>query len=228
MAKKLKSWLFRDAAAVKKEFHEHLMIVWDLSPSIQGKLLRHLPGIVQARIERETAILQQAAVKSVGGDAEKVLKAISLMRFFAAQWDPFRDSAAEVLEDIKNLGLLPKDSKKKESANKFLQKYFAFLEEDAQRRRKKVFAGSTLPSLQGFDAVIDHRVVVESDFDWQKDDPAKYKPSCSTTVPVIIVRIKRDEGDPLIFQCEPEDLEMLVRQFQATLKEYQKSKSLLK
>jgi len=228
MAKKPQSRLFQDGASLSKDFHEHISFLWDLPRSKQAKLQKHLPKIVQASIEREFMILQQEAVNDIGGDATKVLKAISVLRFFASQWDPFRDSADEVFKDIERLDLLPEDSNKKEAAKNFLTKYLSFLEKDSKRRRKLSFAVRALPTLIGISAVIDYRVVVDSDFDWQKDSPDKYLPSCQTMVPVIIVRIKRDEGDSLIFQCEPEDLEMLMRQFQATLKEYHKSKSLVK
>ncbi len=228
MAKKLQSRLFRNAATLKEKFYEHLSVVWDLSPTKQTKLLKHLPKIVQSSTMQEREILEQDAVKAVGGDARKASQAINVLEYLAAQWNPFSDSVNDVLKDVQKLDLFPEDATKKDAAENFLRKYFKFLEEDSGRRKKQGFAGGTLPSLRGVDAIIDYRVVVDSDFDWQKDNPTKYQPSCSTTVPVIIVRITRDEGDPLIFQCEPEELEMLVRQFQATLKEYQKSKNLLK
>ncbi len=228
MAKKLRSRLFRDAASLKKEFYEHLSNLWDLSPTRQASLLKHLPKIVQASVARERMVLEQNAVKAVGGDTTKALQAINLLKFFAAQWDPFRDSLDDVLRDVENLGLFPEDQTKRSAAEEFLGKYFKFLGEDSARQKKMAFAVSTLPCLRGASAVIDYRVVVDSDFDWQKDDPSKYQPSCSTTVPIIIVRIRRDEGDPLIFQCEPEEMQMLIRQFQATLKELEKSRSLLK
>jgi len=228
MAKKLQSKLFRNAATLEEKFYEHLSALWDLSPTKQTKLLKHLPKIVQSSTAQERQILEQDAVKALGGDATKASQTIRVLEFFAAQWNPFRDSVNDVLKDVQKLGLFPDDATKRNAAENFLRKYFKFLEEDSGRRKKKVFAGGTLPSLRSVDAIIDYRVVVDSNFDWQKDNPAKYQPSCSTTVPVIIVRITRDEGDPLIFQCEPEEIEMLIRQFQATLKEYQKSKNLLK
>jgi len=228
MATKLQSRLFREAASLKKEFFEHLSVVWNLSPPKQAKLLKHLPKIVQSSTTREEHISEEKAVKAVGGDAMKASQAVNVLGYIAAQWDPFRDSVDDVLKDVQELGLFPDDATKKDAAEDFLRKYFTFLEEDSGRRKKRAFASGTLPSLRSVEAIIDYRVVVDSEFDWQKDNPAKYQPSCSTTVPVIIVRITRDEGDSLIFQCKPEELEMLVRQFQATLKEYQKSKNLLK
>lgn len=228
MAKKLKSRLFRDAASLKKEFHEHLSVVWDMSPAKQAKLLKHLPKILQTTVSSERAFFEQDAVKSIGGDATKALQAIKVLRFFAQEWNPFRDSLDDVFKDIKELSLIPKDRTKRDAAEEFLRKYLKFLEEDSGRRMKTSFAASMLPNLRNVTSVIDYRVVVESRFDWQKDNPDKYQVSCSTMVPVIIVRISRDEGDPLIFQCEPDELEMLVRSLKSTLKEYKKSKDLLK
>ena len=228
MAKKLHSRLFREAATLKKEFFDHLSNVWNLPPPKYTILLQHLPRIIQAVTSQERQVQVQEAVEALDGDAQKAIQAINVLQYFAAQWNPFHDSVEGVLKDVHKLDLFPKELVKKKSAEDFFKKYFEFLEKDSARRRKLEFASRALPCLKAVSCVIDYRVVVESVFDWQKDNPVKYKPSCVATVPVFIVCIKRDEGDPIIFQCEPEDMEMLIREFQATLKEYETSKKLLK
>ena len=147
MAKKLQSELFRSAATLKKQFYDHLSIVWDLSPTKQATLLKHLPKIVQATVTMEREILQQAAVKALAGDPTKASKAISVLGYFAAQWNPFRDSVNAVLKDVQNLGLFPDDAKRNAAATRFLRKYFKFLEEGKTLLRKNAIRNAFHPLL---------------------------------------------------------------------------------
>ena len=123
--------------------------------------------------------------------------------------------------------LLPEDADKKSQALEFLKNYFAFLEKDSHRRREIAFAQRILPTLQDVETVIDYRVVVESFFDWNMDDPAKYKPVCKSVVPVVIIEIERHDEETVVLQCEESDVEMIIRKLQATLRELKASKNII-
>lgn len=219
MHERVRSRLFHSAGTFVKEFNEHLAIVWGYTPEQRKVILKHLPALVSAVTEREQMVARERFVAEVGGDPQKAVKALQVVNAIANIWSPFRDTAAVALEDIQGLDVLPTNPKQRKDAISFCKSLFEFLSKDSDRRLRRAAAGAALRNLINLYATIDCRLVVDSEFDWRSDDPAKYKPSCRGTVPVAILSLKLDEGDLITFQCDRSDLEMLVRRLQATIKE---------
>lgn len=219
MPKKVRSQLFHAAASMSEKFGEHMAIIWELPPEKQAILLESVPAVLMAETERGQMVAREAAVKRIGGDSQKAMEAIQALHFIGLSWSPVRDDVRTVLSDIEALHVLPKEAGSKAKARTFLKKYLEFLKRDSQRRLYRTFAARLLKNLKGMEAVIDHRVIIKSEFDWKGDDPRSYQPVGAGTVPVALIRINLDEGDPIVFQCEQKELEMMDRLLQATIKE---------
>jgi hypothetical protein len=134
-------------------------------------------------------------------------------------WDSQADTAKMALRDIAVLHVLPDDIGQRKKAMGFCRGLFKLLETDSTRRLTTGTAGAILPNLKGCQTAVDLRKVIKTAFDWRSDSPNTYRPQVIATVPVALLCIKLDDGDPIVFQCEKEELGMLIRKLQATLKE---------
>lgn len=228
MPKKVRSEIFHAAASMSEHFKKHLNVVWTYPRARKEALLAAMPAVVQAITERDEWSAREQAVKSLGGDTNEALQAVEVLKYIGKKWHPLRDLPSVAIQDFLDLDLVPKEPKQKSEARWFLLEFFNFLQEDSVRRTDVTFARSLLPSLVGVSAVVDHRAVIESEFDWRNDDPDKYRSVANRTVPVIILRITRDEGDPIVLQCSSDEVEMLLRQLQAVLKDVAASSRLLR
>ncbi len=228
MHKKVRSEIFHLAATMSTEFQKHLDLVWGFSQKKKRILLDTLPAILQAKTEREQWIARESAVKKLGGDSASSLKAIEVLNYIGTKWHPLRDLPEVALRDFRELGILPKEPEPRKAAVGFLRSYFEFLRRDSARRTDNGFKNMILPSLLGVYTTIDYRAVVESEFDWRQDDPRKYQPRSNRTVPVVLLKFKFDEGEPIIFQCDVDDIQMIIRQLQAILKDETVTRRLVK
>jgi hypothetical protein len=228
MAEKVRSEIYNSLTGMKKEFHDHLDIAWALSSDQRNILLESLPTLIRARTERERLVARQITAEKIGGSELDTLKAIDVMHFIGSTWNPIRDNVESVMEDFEDLGLLPTETQLKSEAVQFLQSYFEFLQRDSKRVLDKATSRGYLPSINRIDVAIDLRSVVESEFDWINDNPDDYSPIINRAVPVAILKIIRTEGDPVLLQSNKDDLETIIRQLQAALKEIDASKNLLK
>jgi hypothetical protein len=219
MPEKIRSELFHKAGDFRKEFGEHLKIVWDYPTTKQKVILKHLLGMLGAITEREAMVARERFVMEIDGDPQDAVKAMQVIQTIAALWSPIRDTAEVALEDIQGLHVLPTDAASRKRAVDFCSALFKLLEKDGDRRLRRATAGKALKNLKSLESTIDCRLIIDSEFDWRDDDPADYKPSCRGTVPVAILTLGLHGEDPIVFQCDGDDLEMLVRQLQATKKE---------
>jgi len=225
----IRSNLFQKAAGFEKTFEEHLNALWDMPKEKQKIILRRMPQVIQAETSGERYEAQDALAKEVGGDSKKVLQAVSVLSYIASQWDPFLDNPQGVMRDIKILKVLPKEKKKKDRAERFLKDFLNFLEKDNRRRIKDSSATAVVPILTGVSTAVDFRAVVESYFSWRVDTPETYNPQCKSLMPIVLVEIRTTKREnPFFFQCEPDELEMLIRRLQATVKEAKKSQKLIR
>jgi hypothetical protein len=219
MNKDVRSQLFHSMAGLSKEFFEHLHILWGLPKNQSNVLIKNMPEIIRAKTERELRLARQKAIEEIGGSEDDILKVINVLHFIASNWDPIRDQPDSLVQDFDDLHLLPTDADVRENAVSFLHDYFKFLESDNARKLDLVHKNLLLPSLVRVDTVVDCRAIVESDFDWAYDDPKEYQPKINRTIPVALLKIALDQGDPVIFQCDKNDLDMIVRKLEALKKE---------
>ena len=169
--------------------------------------------------EREQRLHRENIVGLLGVDAQKSLQAIEALSYIYSIWDPRGDTVKVAMEDIEVLHVLPDNDKQRKIARSFFRQLFTFLEKDSNRRLRNQTARALLPSLSSCSTQIDYRQINRAVFDWRSDLPEKYKPNIIGSVPVALIKIILDEGDPIVFQCDKEDLEMLNRKFRAVLKE---------
>lgn len=220
-----RSSLFHGAAGLTEKFSEHFCAVWKLSTQQRALVLAGMAEIFNAETDRDLRIAREDLVSRIKGDKQVCLQAVSVLEYLSEKWRPVSDSVAAVLDDIEALHVLPKAKNERDSARVFLRKYLSLLEKDSPRRLKISYASRFLPSLLNFDTVIDMRAVFASIFDWRHDDPEEYRPKHVGNVDVIVVRVKLDQGDPIVFQCEKTDVESIIRQLQSCLKELAASKA---
>lgn len=219
MATKVRSRLLHEAAGINEKFGEHLAIIWRYDQTQKKKVLEYFPSLLHVTTERELWVAREKAVRALGGIESDAIKAIEVLLFLSSNWDPVRDKCKIALQDFKELGVLPEDPRAKKAALGFMGQFFAVLESDSQRRLEVSTTRGMLPSLVNLDIAIDRRAVIKSEFDWRNDDPSKYRPVINKHVSVAVLRLRLDEGKPLVFQCSREDLGMLVRRIQASLKD---------
>lgn len=224
MIKKIRSDLFHSAGRLSDKFDEHVVLVWNYTPSQRQVILNHMLKMLSAVTERDQMTARERYVKDIGGDPQTAIKAMQVLQTIAYMWNPGRDTVEGALEDIQVLNVLPEKVAARKSALAFLRKFFSILEKDSARRLRVRAAGAILPTLRSATTAIDCRSVFGISFDWLSDDPKKYRPDFHGFKVVALIRIKLDEGDPIVFQCDREDLEMLIRKFQATLKDISVSK----
>ncbi len=155
------------------------------------------------------------------------LKIINVLEFFSNRWVYKRDTAEGVLQDFLDLKIFPNNEQRDKSI-KFLHDFFIFLESDRNRRIDRIQQQILLPGLMSISSVIDYRTVIESDFDWILDDASEYKPEINRTVPVIILKLNLDDLDPVIFQCDNNDLENMINKLIAVKRELDASEKILK
>ena len=219
MAKKTRSQLFHSAGSLKKEFGEHLSHLWELSVQQGKSLLDLFPAVTRSVTRRDTLLARENCAKAIGGDSQHTIQAIQVLEYISDIWDPKEDTLAQTIADLQILDVLPKKAKDRKSALAFMRKFFAFLEKDSLRRIRVATAGSVLCTLRVLNTSIDCRLAITNVFDWRTDSPDTYKPNIACSVPVALLSIKLSQGDPVIFQCERDELEMMVRKLQATVKE---------
>lgn len=228
MAKKTRSSLFHSAGTLKKEFAEHLSYVWEFSVQQRKSFLKYFPAITRSVTKRDSRLAYERCVKAIGGDSQHTIKAIQVLEYIYSEWNPKQDTPTQMIADLQILEVLPKKAKARKSALVFMRNFFAFLEKDSLRRIKLQTTSSILRNLLGLETLIDCRLATTSVFDWRRESPNTYKPKIACSVPVALLSIKLSKGDPIIFQCDREDLEMIVRKLQATVKEIKLAEKICK
>ena len=214
----MRSSIFNKFAGLPKEFQEDLSVLWKLPQQVRMGLIAHIPKIAKARTSGQKKIAMDEAVEELEGNSADVLKCLRLMGFIYEEWSPIYDTAASFLKDLADLYLIPEE--KVEEAKDFLIEFLAEVEKDNKYRLEKMFASSLLPSLEQQTTLVDFRAVIRKPFGTGlKDDIEEYEPTCVGFTPVIIVRLRRDAGEPrsFAFQCEEDSLNMLIESLQAAL-----------
>ena len=167
-------------------------------------------------------------MSEIGGNASEILRALRVLQFISAQWDPVNDTPENFLRDLDELSLISQE--KEEESTAFLLEFLSELQKDNRRRLQKMHANALLPSFMGVTTLVDFRAVMERPFGTGLEDVLEdYRPRCIDFAPVVLVGLNCDTGDPQAFrfQCEPEDLLILIEQLQAALKDLEAAKASL-
>ncbi len=199
---------------------EDIAVLWKLPPEQRNALIPHVSRIFRTRQVGHHEMALDSAVSEVGGDARDLLKALKLLLHIHGEWNPYRDSAEDFLRDLADLKIIPDE--KGEEAKLFLLDFLAAVEHDNRRRMEQSTAASMLPYLRGCDTLVDFRAVILHPFGTGLDDNVdEYEPRCVSLVPVVLVNIKCDSGDPesIQFQCEEDGLDLLIDAVRAAKKD---------
>ena len=225
----MRTTIFNDFAGMHERFKEDFDTLWGLSAEQRHALIPHVSRIFQTRQVGQHKIATDAAVSDIGGESGDILKALSILLYIHREWRPYRDTSEDFLRDLAELRIIPEE--KTEEASLFLRDFLAAVEQDNKRRMEQSTTTSMLPYLKGCDTLVDFRAVIRNPFGTGLDDRVdKYEPHCISLVPVVLVNVKRDSGDPTSFQfqCIEEDLDVLIEALQAANKELQAARVALR
>jgi hypothetical protein len=219
----MRTSIFTSFTQLPKEFREDFNTLWNLPAAQRTALIPYVSEISKIELSKEREELMNKAVSEIGGDIPDLLRVLKLLHFISSEWNPFWDTPENFLKDIGELKLIP--SEKAQESKSFLLEFLSEIKKDNLRRLRKIYANSLLPSLESIKTLIDFRAVFENPFHLG-DKIKDYEPRCIGFVPVILVRISRDSGNPknFEFQCEQNDLQLIISQLQATLKDLENGK----
>ena len=224
----MRTSIFNSFADLPQEFKDNFITLWDLKEKQRSALIPFAAQLAKAETTSDTKRVTDKAITEIGGNAPDVLTALKLLYFISKQWNPINDTPENFIRDLSELSLIPTD--RMDEAKRFLLDFFGELQKDNSRRLQKLYATRILPSFLGVETLIDFRAIIERPFGAGIDDRVEdYEPRCVGFVPVVILALQCDSGDPSTFefQCEPEDLRLIMNRLEASLKELESAKSSL-
>lgn len=210
--------IFTLFADLSKEFPNDFALLWNLTKEQRNLLLKYLSEISKVEVSDKAEELMAKAVLEVGGNSPDVLRALKSLLFISNEWNPIKDKGEDFIKDFAALKLIPIEKEKE--ALEFLTILFDEIQRDNQRRLNKRYANSLIPSFTGITSLIDFRTVFEQPYQYG-DDLDKYSPKCLGFIPVVLICLQRsgEENKLFEFQCEPEDLDLIISRLQAIAKD---------
>lgn len=224
----MRTSIFMKYVGMPERFNEDLKFLWDVPDNQRKAIFPYIAEIYKTETPADREIALDKAIKEVAGNAEDNLRIINLLLFIYSSWNPLQDTPSNFVKDLDDLHLLPIE--KREDAMAFLLEFFSIIEADNTRRLKKMFAGSVLPSFIGVDTIVDFRSIIKQPYGSTLDDRIEnYNPECLDFIPIVLIQIERDTLSPKTFefQCEEDDLDMLINSLQAAKKDLEASKNAL-
>lgn len=216
----MRSALFDSYPTLKKEFLEHLSELWKLEPDHRSALVPFVLEYVAANTNRETEDIRSRAAAAVAAPADVVLKALSVLSYIAANWNPVTDRAEDCVFDMLSLGFVPEAES--ETVRGFLDGFFKAVESTKEERMRRIFSHSLLPSFNSVTTLVDMRAVFANPFGaTMNDDPTTHDPKWIGWEPVVLLKVARNGGDPETteFQCTEAELNTLIDHLIAARKE---------
>lgn len=215
----MRTSLFNRYASLTDEFRQDLHVLWSLPANQRDALIDPVIEMLRTQTKGESKQVLERAVANAGGDEGTLLKSLSVLRYFASQWNPARDTPEAFLEDVKKLSLVPSD--KEDEVGRFLLMFLSALQTDNVRRMRELFANSAAPNYVGALPVVDFRPVFDAPFGTGlRDRIEDYRPNLVSWVPVVLVKIDTDEDNAqILFQCQEAPLRRLIEALQASLME---------
>ena len=219
----MRTSIFTKFPDLSKDFREDFAVVWNLPENQRLALIPYVLESLKTKTTGERKEVVEKAVYEIGGKAPDLLRAMKSLVFLSREWDPTQDTPENLLKDLGELALIP--SERAQEGKRFLLDFLNEIQKDNVRRLHKSYAGSLLPYLESVSTLIDFRAVFEKPFH-MGDKIKDYEPRCIGFVPVIVVRMTRSSGDPVSFefQCEPNDMRLIITQLQAAMKDFETGK----
>lgn len=221
----MRTSIFNKFADLPQEFRDDFATLWDLPEQQRTRLTAYVSELFKAGTTGQCKKITDRAVSEIGGPAPPILRLLKLLQFISQEWNPMNDTPEDFLRDLGELALVP--SEKAAEGHRFLLDFLSVVQADNQRRLQKIYASSLLPSLVGVSCLVDFRAIMERPFGSGLEDAIEqYQPRCLGFAPVIIVSVKCDSGHPnnFKFQCEPQELRIMMDQLQAALKDFESAK----
>ena len=191
----MRTSIFMNFANRPKEFREDFETLWSLPDEDRAALIPYVSQLSKAETTGEGKAITDKAVSEIGGQSAVLLRSLKLLEYISDEWNPSADTPENFLRDLTELGLVPSTK-----ARKFLFDLLTEVERDNLRRLEKDYANALLPSYVGTYTVVDFRAVVQRPFgSGLQDKIEEYEPGILSFVPVVVVRIRRDSGDPVTF-----------------------------
>jgi hypothetical protein len=224
----MRTSIFNNFADLPKEFREDMEVLWSLPPKCRSALIPYVVEICKTATVGEKKDAMDRAVKKVGGNAADLLRALKFLAYIYRAWNPITDTPEGFVEDLAELDLIPRS--KARQAEKFLLDFVGEVQKDNRRRLEKMHAGSLLPSFTGCSTLVDLRAVIDKPFGTGTHDKLEeYDPTCISFVPIIVLQVRVDSGDPdsFLVQFEEHDLRTFIEELQAALKDLESARRAL-
>lgn len=217
--KRLRSDIFADYRGLKAEFFQDVTTLAELTPRQKSALLSGIPSVFDADTDMERRIAQDALVASMGGDKTKALRAIAVVVYLYAKWDPAHDTTQGVLADLEDIGALTTGAKAREHKS-FMKQLLSLIDRRSSIRRREQYEGAAIPDLIGVEAVVDFRAVLTSPYSWSTQTAKEYKPVVESMVPVVVMKLSMS-GDKhsVVLQVDEKTLGRLQERLTASVKE---------
>ena len=128
------------------------------------------------------------------------------------------DRPEDLSADVQAAGLVEEGDRPKLDA--LLTELVKEAERNRPLARRREYEAGVLPSLRSYGTTAELRAVFDSEYD-ESQEVDDYSPKLLSTVPIISVHIGVDTGTPedFFFQATASELELLVKELQAALKE---------
>ena len=224
----MRTSIFNNFADLPKEFREDFHRLWQMPKQVRLKLISHVASVAKARTSSERKLATDAATQGTKQSPADLLRVLKLLLYVYEAWNPIHDTSESFQRDLIDLGLVPEG--KTGEAKLFLADFLAQVGKDNAYRLEKMFAASLLPCYRSCNTLVDMRAVIQNPFGAGLEDKLEeYEPLCVGFVPVVVVKISRDMGDPvsLEFQCEEDALKDMIETLQASLKDLKAAKGVL-
>ena len=224
----MRTRILRDFPALPEEFLRDIETLWRLSDEQRSRLVPAAVRMLSAETNLQVDAIREETLAEIGGSQPDLLRSLNVLRYLGTRWNPYRDTPEGFVADLKSLLLLPPG--KEDVATAFLLELFSAFQNDNLRRTTKWYANSLLPSYADCETLVDFRPVFDHAFGSLRDERIEdYRPDCIGWVPVILVKITRDSGQPteLEFQCEERDVRTIVDRLTAALRDLDSAKTFL-
>ncbi|MBU2512696.1 hypothetical protein KJ966_15270 [bacterium] len=225
----MKSKLFSKQLWLENEdFKKDIKRISNLDERINKELPSVVAKILLSSLSSEDDKIFDESAKRLGID-ESILRSnksivANFIKEFAPVGDAANDSIEDLIDDIKESGLLEStDLNSIKSMLKSAKK--VSIEDFHKAQQKKSYEHSGLPKLVGITEVVDLRVIFDKKY--ESDSSIKdYSPVCEGLVPMAVVKLRFSKDSPtesVCFQMTRKEIKMVKDHFEALEKQIEKA-----
>lgn len=221
----MRTSIFTKYARLKKEFKEDIQFLWNLPNDQRKAIIPYLNKLYKAETDAEWEIAVERALSGIEGSSEENLRMIHILIYIYREWNPISDTPSNFLRDLEELHLIQEENRK--DVESFLLEFFSIVESDNLRRLQKIYAGALLPSFNGIQFIVDFRPIFKNPYGSGMDHNIEnYHPDFIDFIPIILVKIERDNSFPQMFefQVEEKHIDVIIDTLKAAKKDLETSK----